>query len=244
MLLKLSPSSINSVVGHILLGLQIQSYHTPVWKHRSLLQYAVCSSVTAGVTADSCIFIYIYLYLLTVIYIYKKYIGPGQFMSLPWAPSAGVKEFSQVTTVFWFFPIFFASSTYVFSINIFLCLLQWILTYLFIFFLWFSHANAGSCKPLRLPELPSVFQNFIALIPVFQFLQSHLVSSWAISEFLVCWFTEFSVFHMTEVDSDFFSASTRQKSHDFQVKFSIIYWIYCITWSGTSPLYTWIKICS
>lgn len=49
---------------------------------------------------------------------------------------------------------------------------------------------------------------------------------------------------ITEVDSGFFLVSTRKKSHDFQVKFNITYWMYRITWRDTSLLYTWIKIYS
>lgn len=117
----------------------------------------------------------------------------------------------------------------------------------FFLFLWFSHAYAGSWKPLRLPEL-SFHQYSKALLLFYHTRLSVSAKSscgWAVAEFLVCWFTEFSgISYSWGVDSGFFSASARQKSHDFQVKFSVMYWIYCITWSDKSPLYMWITIFS
>lgn len=41
-------------------------------------------------------------------------------------------------------------------------------------------------------SIPKCYCSYV--IQGFQFLQNHLVSGWAVAEFLVCWFTEFSGF--------------------------------------------------
>lgn len=152
------------------------------------------------------------------LFIYLKHISPSQFMSLPWAPSAGVRKFSQATTVFWFFPNLYASSAYVLSMNIFVCLLQWIYPLIFFFsffFLWFSHAYADSCKPLRLLELSFHQYSKTSLLLYHTRLSISAKSScgWATAEFLLCWLTEFSWISYTLGWLWLFSSSARQKSH-------------------------------